>query len=126
VRRHLVTLALVVPMLTAAWLVLRAPDVAQAIAFFGPGTPSLTAGEAMMTLLAWLAVSVACCGTLLPLFRRIVRTTAARHSTSIAVLFFVIGLLLLTMGAVQRALPSASVCCGSGAANVREAMQLAR
>jgi hypothetical protein len=45
VRRHVVTLTLIVPMLTAAWLVLRAPDVAQAIAFFGPGTPSLTAGR---------------------------------------------------------------------------------
>jgi hypothetical protein len=120
------TLTLIAPMLAAAWLVLRAPDVAQAIALFGPGTPTLTAGEAMMTLLAWLAVAIAACGTLLPAFRRISRSTAGRHSASLAALFFVIGLLLLTVGAVQRALPSAFVCCGSGSASVREAIQLAR
>src|SRR4029077_3409831 len=123
--RAVVALTLIVPMLAAAWLVLRAPDVAQAIAFFGRGTPTLTAGEAMMTLLAWLAVAIAAGGTLLPAFRRISRSTAGRNSASFAVLFLVIGLLLLTVGAVQRALPAASVCCGSGSANAREAMQLA-
>ena len=123
--RVVMALTLIVPMLAAAWLVLRAPDIAQAIAFFGPGTPSLTSGEAMMTLLAWLAVAIAACGTLLPTLRRISRSAAGRLSASFAVLFLVIGLLLLTVGAVQRALPSASVCCGSGSANAREAMQLA-
>lgn len=119
-------LGLVVPMLVAAWLVLRPPDVGQAIAFFAMGVPSLTSGEAMMSLLAWMAVVIAVSGTTISVFRRISKSNADHPPSSFAVFLLVIGLLLLTISGVQRALPSASVCCGSGSANIREAMQLAR
>ncbi len=52
---------LVLTMLTAAWLVLRPPDAAQVVEFFAAGVPSLAAGEAVMTLFAWLVVMVAAC-----------------------------------------------------------------
>jgi hypothetical protein len=126
VRRAALTLSLVVTMLAAARFVLRAPDVAQAFVFFTTGIPSLAAGEAVMTLLAWLAVVVAACATFLGFFRGTWASRVRAHSTSYASLFLVVGLLLLVVGAVQRVLPTASMCCGSGPANIREAIQLVR
>lgn len=119
------TLSLLVTMLAAAWFVLRAPDVAQAYLFFTTGIPSLAAGEAVMALLAWLVVVVAAVATFMGVFRGIWASRIRAHSTSYASLFLVVGLLLLAIGAVQRALPAASMCCGSGPADIREAIQLA-
>lgn len=126
VNRGAITLALIVPMLAAAWLVLGPPEIAHASAFFGSGIPTLAAGEAVMILLAWLTVLIAACVTLMPLFRGIARLPRGRHSTALAALLLVIGLMLLTVSAVQRALPSGLVCCGSGSTDLREAIQLAR
>ena len=126
VRRVAPALTLALTMTAAAWFVLRAPDVGQAFIFFTAGGPSLTAGEAVMTLFAWLVVVVAASATLLSLFRGIWASRIRRHSASYASLFLAVGLLLFAVGAIERSLPSASVCCGSGSANLREAMQLAR
>jgi hypothetical protein len=125
VRRATPVLSLSVAMLAAAWFVLRAPDVAQAYVFFTTGIPSLAAGEAVMTLLAWLVVVVAAGATFMGVFRGIWASRVRAHSTSYASLFLAVGLLLLAVGAVERALPAASMCCGSGPANIREAIQLA-
>ncbi len=119
-------LVLVVPMFMAAWLVLRPPDVGLATAFFAMSVPTLASGDAMMSLLAWMAVAIAVSGTTIVVFRRVSKSHAGHPPTSFAAFLLVIGLLLLTISGVQRALPSASVCCGSGSANIREAMQLAR
>ncbi len=124
-RRATPALGLIVAMLASAWFVLRAPDVAQAYVFFTAGIPSLAAGEAVMTLLAWLVVIVAASATFMGVFRGSWASRVRAHSTSYASLFLVVGLLLLAVGAVQRALPAASMCCGSGPANIREAIQLA-
>ncbi|MFZ0180719.1 MAG: hypothetical protein WAL84_12740 [Candidatus Dormiibacterota bacterium] len=124
-RRATPALILIVTMLAVAWFVLRAPDVAQAYVFFTMGIPSLAAGEAVMTLLAWLVVVVAAGATFLGVFRGVRASRVRAHSTSYASLFLVVGLLLLAVGAVERELPAASMCCGSGPANMREAIQLA-
>lgn len=120
------TLTLVVAMLATAWFVLRAPDVGQGFLFFTAGIPSLAAGEAVMKLLAWLVVAGAAGAIVLSVLRGIWVSQVRRHSTSYASLFLVVGLLLLAVGAIQRSLPSASMCCGSGSANLREATELAR
>jgi hypothetical protein len=124
--KSIATLSLVAGMLAAAWFVLRSPDVGQAAVFFTAGTPSLAAGEAVMSLLGWLVVVVAACATLLSVFRGLWQSRFRQHPGSLASLCLVVGFLLLAIGAIQRALPSESVCCGSGSQNVREAMQLAR
>ena len=126
VRRVVPTLVLAFTMVAAAWFVLRVPDVGQAFIFFTAGIPSLAAGEAVTTLFAWLVVLVATSAVLSSLGPGVWASRIRRHSTSYASLLLVVGLLLLVVGTVQRSLPSASVCCGSGSANIREAMQLAR
>jgi hypothetical protein len=124
-RRLIAAMIVGAAMLAASWWVLRPPDIGQAIAFFTAASPTLGAGEAVMAVIAWLAVLIATCGTLVSILRDAWRASLARRPTTYASLILVVGLLLLAVGAVQRSLPSASVCCGSGAANVREAVQLA-
>lgn len=119
-------LMLAVTMLAAAWLVLRPPDPGQVLMFFGAGIPSLAAGEAVMTLLAWLVVVVAACAAILSAVWEFRRSLSLRRATSNASLFLVVGLLLLAVGAIRHSLPSASVCCGSGSVNIREAEDLVR
>lgn len=117
---------LVSAMVVAAWVVLRPPDPGHAVEFFATGFPSLAAGEAVMTLIAWLVVAAAACGAVLTVVMRVPRLRPGQRSGASVSILLVVGLLLLAVGAVQRALPAASVCCGSGAANVREAVELAR
>jgi hypothetical protein len=119
-------LTLVLTTLAAAWLVLRPPDVGQVVVFFSAGVPSLVAGEAVMTLLAWLVVVGAGCATVFSVVQGIRRSHTTRQSASYASLFLVVGLLLLAVGAIRHSLPSASLCCGSGSVNIREAEDLAR
>ena len=52
--------------------------------------------------------------------------TESAGSYPTASMLLAVGLLLCCLGAVQRALPSSSICCGSGSANIREAISLAR
>lgn len=118
-------LTLVVTMLAAAWLVLRAPDAGQVVVFFAAGFPSFAAGEAVMTLLAWLVVVVAACVVMLSVIQGIRRSPSTQKPTTNASVFLVVGLLFLAVGAIRHSLPSASVCCGSGSVNIREAEELA-
>ena len=104
---------------------LRVPNSGEVFNFFTAGIPSLAAGEAVMGLLAWIVVLVAALATFLSTFRGPSGWRMRRRSTSYASLLLVVGLLLFSIGAVQRSLPSVSMCCGSGSANLREAMQLA-
>jgi hypothetical protein len=124
--RVIPTLTLVLTMLAAAWLVLRSPDAGQVIVFFNTGIPSLAAGEAVMTLLAWLVVMAAAFATVLGVLQGIRRSRTTRPPASYASLFLVVGLLLFAVGVIRHSLPSSSVCCGSGPVNIREAEDLAR
>jgi predicted permease len=126
VRRGALGLVPVLAMIVAAWLVLRAPDAAQTWAFFSAGIPSMAAAEAAMTMLAWLVVSVAACLALVVTGQRLSRSRTGRKSPSVASVFLAVGLMLLAVAAVRHAVPGESFCCGSGPANVREAIQLAR
>lgn len=112
-------------MLTAGWFVLRIPDAGQAIAFFTSGTPSLLAGEALMKVVAWLAIAVATFGAVFTMAAGKSKLPLRGNSPYVPFLLTV-ALVLLAVGAVQRSLPAASVCCGSGPANIREAIRLAR
>lgn len=86
----------------------------------------MAAAEAAMTMLAWLVVSIAACLALVVIGQRLSRSRRGRKSTSAASLFLAVGLMLLAVAAVRHAVPGESVCCGSGSANIREAIQLAR
>lgn len=125
-RRAALGLVPVLAMIGAAWSVLRPPDLPQTWAFFTAGIPSMAAAEAAMTMLAWLVVSVAACLALVTIGRKLRRSRTGQTSASAASVFLAVGLMLLAVAAVRHALPGESVCCGSGAANVREAIQLAR
>jgi len=124
-RRLIAALIMSATMLLGAWVVLRPLDFGQAITFFTAASPTLGAGEAVMVVVAWLAVAIATCGTLVSVIRDVRKPSPDRRTTAYAPLILAVGLLLLAAGAVQRSLPAASVCCGSGAANVREAVLLA-
>src|ERR1700730_16355530 len=102
-------ITLVATMLAATWLVLRPPDAAQVVVFFAAGFPSLAAGEAVMTLFAWLVVMVAACVVVSSAVQTMRRSPGIRTSTSHASIFLVVGLLLLAVGAIRHSLPSASV-----------------
>jgi hypothetical protein len=125
-RRVILRLAPMIAMIVAAWFVLRAPDADQTMAFFTSGVPSLAAGEATMTIIAWLVLAGVACLAVVSALLEIRRSRRGGGSTSVTVAFLVAGVMLLGVSAVHHSLPGASVCCGSGAANVREAIQLAR
>jgi hypothetical protein len=124
-RRSVPLVTLVVVMLIATWLVLRPPNISQALAFFTERIPSLGAAEEVMKMLAWLVVVAAVCIAVLTMVKANVNVPPHRSSVSLASVFLTVGLLLLVVGAVQRALPAASLCCASGPADIREAIRLA-
>ena len=125
VRRSVPLVSLVMVMLIAAWLVLRPPDVSQALGFFTDRIPTLRAGEAVMKVLAWLVVVAAACIAVVTMVKANVNVPPHRSSVSVSSIFLAVGLLLLAVGAIQRALPAASLCCGSGPADIREAIRFA-
>ncbi len=118
-------MAVTVAMLAAAALVLGLPDLGRSIAFLSGGIPTLDQGEAAMRLLAWLVVLVVAGATLLSVSRAVWRSRFARLPASGATLLLLVGTLLLVVGTVERTLPSAPMCCGSGAAHLSEAVRLA-
>jgi hypothetical protein len=125
-RRNVVLFGLLMTLLVAAWFVLRLPDMSEGLAFFTAGIPTMAAGEAVMALLAWLLIAVAALATVVNAVRDLKKRGSDRRPYPTASILLAVGLLLLTVGSLQRALPTSSVCCGSGAANVREAISLAR
>jgi hypothetical protein len=126
IRRNVVVVGLFVAMLVASLLVLRAPDVSESIAFFNTGIPTMAGAEAVMALIAWFVIAVAVCAAVVGVVGDIRKTRLNRKTYPTASIFLAIGLLLFAFGALQRALPTSSICCGTGSANIREATQLAR
>lgn len=122
--RFLSVLALI-GILVSSWFVLGAPDLVRSAAFFDGAIPTLDDGEAVMALLAWSVVLVVVAGALMSIGRSVWQSRFARYPSARASLFLVAGLLLLAVSAVNRSLPSASVCCGSGHRAIQEAIQLA-
>ena len=86
---------------------------------------TLAEGEAVMALVAWSVVFVVAANAVLSTAMSLWRSRFARHPSARASLFLVAGLLLLVVSAINRSLPAASVCCGSGHGAIREAIQLA-
>jgi hypothetical protein len=125
-RRHAVMLSLSLTMLIAAWLVLRSPDVVQVVAFFTAGIPTMDAGKAVVALLAWVVIAVAASATVWSAFADDKQRRPNRKTYPTASIVLAVGLLLFAFGALQRVVPTSSICCGSGSANIREAISLAR
>ncbi len=125
-RRKIAMLTLSGTMLIAAWLVLRSPNVGQGVAFFTAGIPTMAAGEAVVALLAWIVIAMAALATVWSAVADISKTRPNRRVYPTASILLAAGLLLFALGALQRALPTSSICCGSGSANIREAISLAR
>ncbi len=118
-------LAMTVGMVAAAWFVIGPPDLVRSAAFFDGGTPTLDEGEAVMALVAWSVVLVVAASAALSTVMSLWRSRFAGHPSARASLFLVAGLLLLVVSAINRSLPAASVCCGSGHGAIQEATQLA-
>ncbi len=123
--RFVPVLALTIGMLVSAWLVLGPPDFVRSAAFFDGGTPTLDEGEAVMAFVGWSVICVVAAGTVLSIGRSVWQSRFARYPSARASLFLVAGLLLLSVSAINRSLPSASICCGSGHRAIQEAIQLA-
>src|SRR5579863_3437077 len=124
-RRNVALFGLLVTLLVAALFILRSPDVGQGLAFFTAGIPTEFAGEAVISLFAWVVIAVAASATVMSAVRDIRTRRPNRRPHPTASMLLAVGLLLLAVGAVQRVLPTSTICCGSGAANVREAISLA-
>jgi hypothetical protein len=124
-RRVILVLAFVTIILESAWVILGPPDVKDAIAFFDSGIPTLVAGQAVMVLIAWLAIVAAVGGLVLSVSHTIGRSQLAQHPTARAGILLAAGLLLLVVSVVQHSLTSTSLCCESSSAAVREAIHLA-
>jgi hypothetical protein len=122
----MLTLGLAATMLESTWLVLGAPDLGQSIMFFNSGIPTLNAGEAVMVLLAWTAILVAVFAMVVSVMHSVARSHLAQEASALARILLTAALVLLVVSAVHRLLPSASVCCGSGPAAIREAIHLAQ
>ncbi len=125
-RRVILTLALVGLLLGAARLTLGTPDVVQALTFFGGGIPTQEAGEAVMTCLAWIVIIVAASGLLVGLTQIVDQAQVLRRPAARAAMLLAASLVLLVVGTVHRSMPPTSVCCGSNAADISEAIQLAQ
>jgi hypothetical protein len=124
-RRNAVMLTLSLTMLIAAWLVLRSSELGQGAAFFTAGIPTMAAGEAAVALLAWAVIAVAASATVWNAVADS-KKRRPRKTYPTASILLAVGLLLLALGAVQRAFPTSAICCGSGSVNIREAISLAR
>jgi hypothetical protein len=125
-RRAITTLTLASTILASTWVVLGLPDFGRSTAFFDSGIPTLESGEALMVLLAWMVVLVAVIAVLVGTMRSIARTPHTHATSGLAGVVLAVALVLLVVSAVHRLLPPASICCGSGPAEIREAIQLAR
>jgi uncharacterized membrane protein YidH (DUF202 family) len=124
--RVMFTLALITFLLCAARLTLGTPDVVQALTFFAGGIPTQLAGEAVTVLLAWLVILVAVLGLLAGMTRFVDRAQLLRKPSTRATILLAASLMLLVVGAVHRSIPTASVCCGSNALDISEAVHLAQ
>jgi hypothetical protein len=125
IRRVLLTLTLAGVVIEAVWLLLGPPDVVGAIAFFTDRFPALDTERALMVTLGWLLVA-GVVGTALAAVLRALGRSQRLHRTSIgASVVLAAGMLILGVSIVHRLLPPPTACCGSGAAEVREAIQLA-
>jgi cytochrome bd-type quinol oxidase subunit 2 len=124
-RRVLLTLALAGAAIESAWLLLGPPDVIGAMAFFTDRFPALDTERALMVTLAWLLIAAVVGIAITAVFRAIGRSQRRRQTSIGASVLLTAGMLILVVSVVHRSLPSPTACCGSGAAEIREAIQLA-
>jgi hypothetical protein len=125
-RRAITTLTLATMMLASTWVVLGLPDLGRSSAFFDSGIPTLDSGEAVMVLLAWMVVLTAVITVLVSMMRKVASTPHAHATSALAGVLLAVALVLFVVSAVHRLLPPASICCGSGPAEIREAIHLAQ
>jgi uncharacterized membrane protein YidH (DUF202 family) len=125
-RRVIFTLGLSAFLLCAALLTLGPPNAVQAFTFFGGGIPTQVAGQAVTVLLAWLVILVAILGLLAGMTRFIDHAQLLRKPSTRATILLAASLVLLVVGAVHRSIPPPSVCCGSDATDISEAIHLAQ
>jgi hypothetical protein len=124
--RAITPLTLASTILATTWVVLGLPDLGRSTAFFDSGIPTLDSGEAVMVLLAWMVALTAVIAVLVSMMRSVARPPRTHAISALAGVLLAVALVLFVVSAVHRLLPPASVCCGSGAAEIREAIHLAQ
>ena len=77
-----------------------------------------------MTLLGWLVVLVVAGGALMLTLRVASGGHAAAQRSGRATMLLVAGILLLSLALIRDSLPQYSMCCGSDAARIQEALRL--
>src|SRR5438132_13215814 len=101
------------------------PHLAVAANFFVGRIPTLRGGEAVVALLAWLAIAAATTAAVVDSLTSRARRAPAPFPTGRAVLVLIAGLLVLGIAVVHRTLPSYTLCCGEDQGHVREVIDLA-
>jgi hypothetical protein len=120
------TLLMCTVLVTAATISFGVPRPAAAAHFFVGGVPTLDDGEAVVGLLAWLAIAGITILAIVDTVITYVRRAAATSRTGRATLVLVAGLLVLGTAFAHRTVPSYTLCCGGDASQVREVIDLAR
>jgi hypothetical protein len=122
----ILVIAFVTVILESAWLILGPPDLGGALSFFDSGVPTLIAGQATMVLIAWAAIVVAVAALLLTMTRAIGTSRLGQQPAARAGILLAAALMLLVVSVVQHSVTATSLCCGSGQADIREALHLAQ
>lgn len=125
-RRVILTFGLIAFLMSAARLTLGPPDFVQALTFFAGGIPTEMAGESVIAFLAWLVIIAAVFGLVVGMTQFVERAQLLRRPSARAAILLTASLVLLAVGAVHRSTAPESLCCGSDAAAVSEAIHLAQ
>jgi hypothetical protein len=124
VRRLLAPLVGLVALVGAGVAILGRPDLTAAWRFFSGGVPTLYEGEAVMALLGWLVVLVVAAAGVGLTVNSAAGTRPLAQPLARATLLLAAGILLLGLALVRVSLPRYSMCCGSDAARIEEALRL--
>jgi hypothetical protein len=116
------TLLALAGLIAAAAVIAGAPDLLAAWRFFAGGVPSLYEGEAVVAVLCWLVVLGAVIAALSMTLRGGGRRATQRSARG--TLLLAAGIVLLGIALIRGALPPYTMCCGSDAAHVHEAIEL--
>jgi hypothetical protein len=82
--------------------------------------------EAVVALLCWVVVGAVAGIAVFGTARAVNDMARRRHSSTRAVLYTLLGLVLLGMGLLRHVLPADTMCCGSDPIHIQEALGLAR
>jgi hypothetical protein len=112
-------------LLAASALTLGLPNLNLAGQFLGGAYPSMASALAFLSLLCYAVVLAAVVGAVVRGLRAVAGGRDANRGLR-AVVFVIVGAVLLTMSVINRVDSGGGICCGEGAQQIQEAASLAR